>query len=370
MHIALFRARRGLKQWGNTMSLKSLTEKRSFLVLLVALGVIFAILLSPFYIPLFLAAIFNILFYPVYSKFLKFFKGRAYLASFVVTLLIFLMIVLPSGILVGIMVNQSVDLVNQLNSQEFFTDLGSHQIFQSYLSPWVKLIEAKIGINLDLPALILKVGKELAFYVYNFSPQVLLKTAGFFFSFFVMHFSMFFFFVEGPNIVQAILDLSPIEARYESKLAIEFKNMIYATIYGYLLTALIQAILAGIGFAVAGISAPLVFACLTFFMSMVPLIGATAVWLPLSIWVYIQGEAGWALFLFLYGALLISGIDNIIKPMIMRGKANIHILLIFFSLMGGINLFGPIGILFGPVITAMFLACVRIYRSDFIKPVS
>ena len=101
-------------------------------------------------------------------------------------------------------------------------------------------------------------------------------------------------------------------------------------------------------------------------MSMVPIVGATSVWLPMGVWFLIQGDTHNGLIVLVYGALIISGIDNILKPLIMRGKVQIPILLIFFSLIGGMALFGPIGILFGPVITALFLACIRIYREEFV----
>ena len=81
---------------------------------------------------------------------------------------------------------------------------------------------------------------------------------------------------------------------------------------------------------------------------------------------FVQGETGWGIFVAIYGAVVISGIDNIVKPLIIQERTKIHPLLIFFALFGGIKLFGPVGILFGPVITALFLACIRIYREDFL----
>lgn len=339
---------------------------RPFLIVLFILGIAFLFLLRPLLIAICLAAIVTILLYPTYSLILKYCKGRRYLASFIATFLIFLVLVLPAGLITALIINQIIDFVSTLNTKGAFSFILSLSFYQSYVQPIVESLNERFKIDIDLGALLTNLGKQSARYIYNFSPQVLSNTASFIFNFFVMHFSIYFLFIEGKGIYQTLLDLSPLKAKYETRLTQELKNMIFGTVYGYLLTALVQGILAGIGFWIAGVPAPLVFGTLTFFMSLVPIVGAAAVWIPISIWVFFQGGIGWGIFMAAYGLLVISGIDNIIKPLIIRGKANIHPLLIFFSLFGGITLFGPIGILFGPVITALLLACVRIYREDFI----
>lgn len=149
------------------------------------------------------------------------------------------------------------------------------------------------------------------------------------------------------------------------RLAYQFTNTVQASVQGYLLTSLAQGVLAAIAFALTGIHSYVVLGVLTFFMSMVPVIGAAGVWLPVCVWLFLQGETGWGIFNLLYGTLIISGIDNILKPLIIQGRTHIHPLLIFFSIFGGIKLFGPLGLLFGPVVTAMLIATINIYRSEF-----
>lgn len=344
----------------------NIRQSRAFLFVLIALGIAFLLILKPVLLALCLAAIITLLLYPTYNVILKFFRNKAYLASFITTFLIFLILVLPAGLITALIVNQVIDLVSELNTRGTFSFLLSHGFYQEHVQPFLTSLNERFKINIDLPNLLANVGKAVAKYIYNFSPQVLTGTASFIFNFFVMHFSIFFLFIEGKTIVKTVLDLSPLKSKYEGLLTNELQNMIYGTVYGYLLTALVQGILAGFGFWIAGVKAPLVLGTLTFFMSLVPIVGAASVWIPIAIIYFIQGNVGWGIFIALYGGIVISGIDNIIKPLIIRGKAKIHPLLIFFSLFGGIALFGPIGILFGPVITALFLACVRIYREDFL----
>lgn len=344
-----------------------LNEKRAFLIVLVFLGLCFLFLLRPVFISLLLAAIITILLYPLYNFFLKFFRGKIRIASFVSTFLIFLIFVLPVSLIAALLVDQVVRFVSEINWSEAFASFMSLDFYQTSVQPLVEKFESRFNTTIDFAGLLTKLGTELARYAYNFSPQVLLHTATFIFSFIIMHISIYFLFIEGKKVFKTVLDLSPLRPRHEERLVGEFKNMIYATVYGYLFTALIQGALAGVGFWIAGVPAPLIYGTLTFFMSMVPVFGATAVWLPIAIWLFVKGDTGWAIFMAIYGTLIISGIDNIVKPFIVKEKAKIHILLIFFSLLGGIMLLGPIGILIGPVITAMFLACIKIYREEFLR---
>lgn len=287
------------------------------------------------------------------------------MASFVATLLIFLILLLPFGFVVSLVVRQLIDVVSTMNADGILSVFSAHEFFQTHLEPWVDKLEASLGISVNLAQIMTTAGREVARYVYNFSPQVVGLTASFILSFFVMHMGIYFLFIEGPSLIKLLLDLSPLEVEYEKRLTGEVQSMLRATVYGYFLTGLVQAFLAGIGFWIVGLPA-LVLATITFFMSMVPIIGATAVWLPVSLWLFLQGHNGQALFIFIYGIALISGIDNFIKPLIIRGQAKMHILLIFLSLLGGLQFFGPIGILLGPVLISLFVACIRIYRRDFI----
>jgi len=341
------------------------SARRAFLFVLLVLGLFFFVLLRPVLIPLILAAILTFLFYPVYSFFLRKVK-KTYFASFLSTFFVFLVLVFPFGFVVTMIFDQAYTFFSTVDFGTTFANLISHSFYAEHILPLVTSLEQKTGIVLDVRGMVTNLAHSAPGYLTSFSPKVLAGTAGFFFTFFVMHVSLFFLFVDSKNVLKVFFDLSPLEPHHEGLITKEITNMINATVYGYLVTALVQGALAAFGFSLAGVQAPLVFGTLTFLMSMVPLVGATSVWLPITIWYFIQGNTGWGIFLLIYGAFVVSGIDNIIKPIIMQGKAKVHILLIFFSLLGGISFFGPIGFLLGPVIMAMFLACIRIYREEFL----
>lgn len=346
------------------MDKKIINERVPFLIFLLFLASCFVLLLKPFLIPLSLAIIFAIIFNPLYSFLLKYLKKK-YLASFVCTSLIFIIFLVPLGLIVGLLTDQILDLISALKDKGLFSSIKNKEFYQENILPYILSLEAKFGINIQVKEILTTLAKNAAKYFTSFSPQVLGRTATFVFNFIIMLFSLFFFFIEGKNLFRVILTIIPIPRRYQDRLVCEGRNTIYATIYGYLLTALIQAVLAWIGFWLWDISGSLILAVLSFFMSLVPIFGATAVWLPVAVYILFHGDYLAGGLFFLYGAAVISGVDNFVKPLIMRGKVKIHVLLIFFSLLGGIMLFGPIGILFGPIVTALFLASLRIYREDY-----
>lgn len=342
-------------------------EKHSLIVFLLILLAAFYFLMRPFFYSLILAGIITALTYPLYDRLNRFFKNRRRLSALAMTFGLFFLFLLPSILVGSVLIDQIYDLVSTLNLQETFSDVFSHESYQKYITPWVLELETRFNIKIDLLALLTQAGKKAAGYFYRFSPKVLLGTFGFIFDFFIMIVTVYFLYLEGPKLFQVIMDLSPMRKTHELRLARKFTETIQATVYGYLVTSFVQGVLATVAFVVTGLKGSVVLGTLVFFMSMVPVIGATGVWLPVALWLFFKGEMGWGIFNVAYGALIISGIDNFLKPMIIQGKIKIHPLLIFFSLFGGIAFFGPLGILFGPVITALLIATIQIYRTEFLS---
>lgn len=352
-----------------------LSEKRFIIALTLALIVMFLYLIRPFWYPLTLAAVITVLFHPLYVFFVRLFRKKTTLASIAATIVIFISLILPASILVTIFVDQAQNLSlsigtslnNGLSASGFSERLTQNLFYQQQILPFIDMLEKRLHIDIDLWSLLVETGKKATEYAYAFSPQVLSKTASFIMSFFIMLVAVFVFFLEGPRLSSFLISLSPLRDSYDRELLAQFKNTIYGTVYGYLLTALVQGVLAAIGFGIAGIPAAIVLGVMTFFASIVPLVGATGIWLPVAIWQGLSGNIGTAIGIGLYGALIISGIDNILKPLIMNGRIRIHPFLIFLSLFGGMIWLGPMGILLGPMTTAILAAALNIYREEFIK---
>lgn len=337
-------------------------QKKVFVTILLLLGVAFLYLLRPVFIPLFLAIITATLFYPIYEYLLKFFRNKSFISSFVATLLVFFVIVLPLTWMAILIFNEVRDFLTSIDINGLLKTTFSTESYKKHVEPFIQ----KHNLPIDLPALAKDVISKTLVFIYNLWPKLLERAASFIFGFMVMHFTLFFLFREGRSVLKVVSDLSPFKKEHHQRLIHESRNMIYACVYGYLITALVQGVLAYFGFWIVGVDAPLVFGALTFIMSLVPVLGAASVWIPIAIWLFAKGDTSWGIFMVIYGVILISSIDNFLRPLLMKGRANIHILILFFSLLGGIFLFGPIGILFGPVLAALFSACLRIYREDYL----
>lgn len=341
-------------------------DKRSLLVLMLALMAMFGYMLRPFWMPVMLAAVLAVMCFPFYRAIANRLKNRPRLASFLATLIVLLIILVPAGLVLALFIMQASSTLDSFDLRQTFAKLFSAPIYQNYILPYTNKLEQQFGIDIDLFAILTQFGKNVVKYLYGFSPQVLAGTATFIVDFFIMLFTLYVLFLEGPRLIRLGIQLSPLRETHEQRLLAQFKNTIDGTVYGYLLTSLVQAFLATIGFSIIGVPAPLVWGTLTFFLCLVPVVGAAGVWLPISLWLFLQGNTAKAIGLLIYGAVVISGIDNILKPLIIKGRIKVHPLLIFLSLFGGVAIFGPIGILLGPIIIALFIATIAIYREEFI----
>lgn len=175
----------------------------------------------------------------------------------------------------------------------------------------------------------------------------------------------FFFLAEGSHMTTTLMRLSPLDDRYERELLNDFSNVSRAVVMATLLSALAQGLLGGVGYYFAGFHSVVLMAIFTGLLAMVPVIGAAAVWLPASLWLYLVEERTVAaVLLAIYGVAIVSSIDNLIKPLVLHGRSRLHPLLALLSVLGGVNALGPIGILVGPMIVAFLQTLLNILHRE------
>ena len=192
----------------------------------------------------------------------------------------------------------------------------------------------------------------------TFLGQMVLGTA-------IMIISLYFFLLDGPSMIESFKGLSPLEDAHEEELVVEFGNVSRAVIVATLLSALAQGILGGIGYYFAGLESIFLLTLLTGCLAMVPFVGAAAVWIPCSLYLFfVDGDVTAAIGLAIYGAAIISMADNFIKPMVLHGTSNLHPLLALLSVLGGVTALGPIGILIGPMIVAFLQTLLKILQRE------
>lgn len=181
----------------------------------------------------------------------------------------------------------------------------------------------------------------------------------------IMIIALYFFLLDGPNMINAIQGLSPLDDQHEKELVDEFGRVSRAVVVATLLSALVQGVLAGIGFYLCGFESVFLLTMLTTALALVPFVGAASVWVPASLYLYfVQNDMAAAIGLAIYGVAIISMADNVIKPLVLHGQSKLHPLLALLSVLGGVSALGPIGLLVGPMVVAFLQTLLKILQRE------
>jgi predicted PurR-regulated permease PerM len=204
-----------------------------------------------------------------------------------------------------------------------------------------------------------KMGKEMVGRITKGATNVVTISLDFIF----MAFSIFFFLKDGPEFLSKTRDYMPFSEIQKDRLVKQIRDIIISTIYGGVAVSIIQGTIAGLAFFFLGISTPVVWGLATSIASFVPLLGAAAIWVPATGYLFLTGASLKGFILAIIGLFGISLVDNILKPIIIGGRTKMPILVIFFSVLGGIKLLGLIGLIMGPLVIALFISVIEIFRS-------
>jgi len=179
-----------------------------------------------------------------------------------------------------------------------------------------------------------------------------------------MTFSMFFFYVDGPYLSRLVLKAVPIRGDYISTLTKKFKDITRNLFMGYIIVALLQSTVAFIIFTIFGIKGSLVLSVLTFILVFIPMFGATIIYIPITIILILSGKVAAGIIFFIVSVIFISGIDNILRPFFLKDRIQLHPLIIFFAILGGLFVFGFNGFVLGPMLVIFFLTALDMFLTE------
>jgi len=346
------------------MNSKGEVEKKGFVIFFVFLLGMGVYLLSPFLKTLLLSIILGVLFYPLYQRILRLTPRSPNFAAFLSTFSVALFLFIPLLILLTLVATQVTSLLSATESQNPTENMQSllSQAFV-HLQIWITKLEGFFQVHFHLLDFLRGILKHLGDYLTRYSPAVILETAGFFFNLFIMLFVLFYLFRDGEKFFELSLRLIPLKNQYERKLASEMRNTIFGVFYGSFLAGLAQAAVATVGYRIAGVDGYLVWGFITFFFSFIPFVGTSVVIVPIILYLFFQGHTGSAVFLAIYSALMTGLIDNFLKTFLI--PSNMHTLVLFLSLIGGLAVFGPLGLLLGPIVMSLLTATIKMYTKDF-----
>ncbi len=342
---------------------KTILNNIILLVFVLVISAIFLSMVYDFLMVILLAAIFSGLAMPLYRWFETLFRGRKSLSAAMTLLTIAVILIFPLLTLLGIVAGQAIRvsrsvgpwIEERLSEPTAFPDIIDTLPYSETIIEYSDEILQRLG---EL------VGKMSSFLFENIS-SFTLSTVHTLFMMFVFFYTMFFFLRDGRAFLEKILYYLPLSERDQSRMLEKFTSVTGATIRGTFVIGIIQGTLAGIALGVAGIESAVFWGAVMTVLSIIPVIGSGLVWGPAVIYLYATGDyiAGTGLLLFC--GLLVSSIDNVLRPTLVGRDTKMHELLIFFGTFGGISLFGIAGFIVGPVIAALFITVLDIYGETF-----
>ena len=337
-------------------------EANAFLLLITVVSLAFIWILLPFYGAILWGTIISIVFVPLYRWLLKLMGQRRNLVAFITVIIIIAIVILPLILIGASLTQEALDFYEKVQS-------GKLDLFRLFaqvhdvLPTWIINLLDRFGIG-SLGAVQEKLSLSLIAGSQYIATQILSigqSTFAFIANLFVMLYILFFLLRDEDTLVNIIRDASPLHTEQNRAFLLKFTIVIRATVKGDMLVALLQGILGGLIFWLLGISSPLLWGVVMVFFSLLPMIGAGLIWIPVSIYLLASGAIWQGLILIAFGTLVIGLVDNFLRPMLVQKDTKMPSYVVLISTLGGIATLGLNGFVLGPVIAAMFIAAWDIF---------
>ena len=307
------------------------------------------LLVKPFILAILASFVVVYLMYPFYKR-LNYVIRSDGLCAFVAIIIMFIVIFIPIFFIAQVMIGQATTLYH--NVQNF--DLSEANAF----------VNKYLGLNVNLNEYAKESAGKIAIILMRDISEFALSLPKKFVVLFISLFFMYYLLKEGDEINAKLKKYLPLKEEYKDELVERLKDVTYATIYGVIATAIVQGIASSIGFFIFDVSSPLLFGMIATITATLPF-GAAIVWLPTALIKLLNGDLFNGIGLLVYGVLVISLVDNFIRPMIISRKSRVHPLVIILGVFGGLSLFGFMGILVGPLILAVLIAFLDFYVKEY-----
>ena len=332
------------------------------LLLLVALCYVVWRIVTPLWQPLLWAVLLGGLLAPLNLRLTRRLGGRAQLASSITTLLTILLFILPVIAAGGTVAAQAAQLLRHI--ERHVPELSKGTEIDLSRVPWLDSglawLDANTSVSLaQLQGWFTEGLQRLLQVLMKSGGSAVMSALGTAVSFVVMLFVLFFVLRDGPALARQVVRMLPIEPRRRALLWQHLMDVTRAVFLGIGVTALAQGVLLGFGFWIAGLPSPLVFGVLGVILALIPMVGPALLWVPAAILLAIQGHQGYAIFLALWGAVVVSLVDNLLRPLLISGRAEVPTLAVFVGVMGGLAAFGFIGLFVGPIVLGLLVALFR-----------
>ena len=348
--------------------MKDQIDQARWLAVLAATGIglyLCWLMLKPFIGVLEWAIVLVIVFHPVHRRLKSRIRYRG-LSALLSCLLVILIVVLPLAFLTITVAQELASVVPNWPSQ-ISQFMNTQTPLFGKISAW---LQTRLGIDtLRSQEFLVEQLKRYSEFLLGFSWNLVGNILGGIVKAFFVVFTMYYLFRDGEQIVKKLPSALPVSAKQGEAIIIRTQQVVSASVYGVVTIAVLQGLLGGFAFWLLGVPSPLLWAVLMTFICMIPIAGSFLVWLPLSIYLMATGHWIKALLLIVWGALVVSTIDNFLRPKLIKNQTKLHELFVFFSVLGGISVFGLLGLVLGPVVLAITLGLLQTFRPPISEPV-
>ena len=343
---------------------KQTVEYRAFIFVLALITLAFLTILQPFWSSIFWACVMTLLFFPLQRRLLARLDGRESLAALLTLLVGVFLVVIPVTVIAFAFVAEGAQLYELIENQE----INPAQFFQRIGNavPVIPDILQRLDIDVSnlrayLSDSAITLSRLLSQEAISFGRNTVSFTVGLV----LMLYLTFFLLRDGDKMMGWLGTAVPLENERRQLLFRKFTEVVRATVKGNLVVALVQGALGGLIFWILGITAPVLWAVVMAFLSLVPAVGAALVWVPVAIYLFATGDILQGSILVAYGAIIIGLADNVLRPILVGRDTKLPDYIVLFSTLGGISLLGINGFVIGPLIAALFISFWTTFSQDF-----
>lgn len=332
----------------------------AFFALLIGVAIIFYRIVEPYLFALFWAAVISAVFYPMYKALLKRIKQKN-ITALLSVVIVMLVVLIPFSAILGLVINQGIETYNYLNNPE--TVANAQQTAQEWVDlPVVQRLIGDVDISERIKGASSTIASTGLQWLKTGSTNTLLALV----QLLVMLYSLYYFFKDGEDWLKRLMHLLPFGDKNEEVLYEKFASTGKATLKGTILLGGLQGTLGGILFAIVGIPSAAFWGLIMIVLSIIPAVGAFLVWFPAAIYLLATGSI-WQGIVLIAGGIVIGLLDNLLRPPLVGRDIQMHPMVILFSTIGGLTLFGVSGVVVGPIIAAFFLAIIQMYETKYKK---
>jgi predicted PurR-regulated permease PerM len=327
-------------------------EKYFFALTIFAALLLTFFLLRPFATYLVLAAILTYFLRPLKRVLLRYIHSEAVCAAILI-LLVILLVVVPSFFLTTHLVTQVTGAYNNFKDARLLDRLGG-------------FIQLKTGHEVQVQKILLSLLENVRDFLLGAAPDFLGSVTSLLLGLFVMFFVMYYALQQSSDLAYKLTSMIPLEAELKEKMLGEMRGVLEGVLYGQVITSLVQGALGGMGLFIFGIPNAIFWAVMMTILSFIPLVGTPVIWLPAGIFLIVDGHTWRGIGLLIYSALIVANVDNVLKPRLISGKSKIHPVVVMVGVLGGLKLFGFIGLVIGPLVLALLIRLLAFYEEVYL----